>query len=428
MPSPTTFSAASNHATVAVGVSPAPDGLQVFGVRGLPDFRPGDDLVAAIAGAAPWIVDGDVLVITSKVLSKTEARLIPSPADPEERDLFRRQLIDAETVRLVAQIGKTKIVQNHLGLVAAAAGIDASNVHADEIALLPTDPDGSAAVLVQAFAARGVRIGVVITDTQGRAWRAGVTDVAIGAAGIVVLDDHRGGIDEHGNHLVVTQVATGDEMAAAADLVKGKLSAVPVAVLRGLNAAGGNTHSGGGRELIRPTDEDLFRLGTDLALEQGRRFAATAGAIESTFGEGLVDVGTLQSCVEQTLSLVRPSIGDGVELLMTQGDPQIVVATAVVSPAAADAAAAETEAAETEDSVMPATARAGAALQVLRGLLAAEGIAAHWLSPLPEIPMLPAHRAVAAAIEVRLPHPDTPLAEIARAPHKNPVPHPHPHP
>lgn len=403
-----------DHATRAVGVSPAPDGLQVFAVTGLPDFRPGDVLVAAIAGAAPWIVDGDVLVITSKVLSKTEGRLIASPADPEERDLFRRQLIDSETVRLVAQIGKTKIVQNHLGLVAAAAGIDASNVHVDEIALLPTDPDGSAAALVHAFADRGLRVGVVITDTQGRAWRAGVTDVAIGAAGVAVLDDHRGGVDEHGNHLVVTQVATGDEMAAAADLVKGKLSAVPVAVLRGLNAPGGHAHPGGGRELIRPTEEDLFRLGTDLALEQGRYFVATNAAIEPPFGAGPVDVGTVRRCVEQTLHFIRPSIGDGVELLMTQGDPQIVVATATVANDPAN--------------VMPVTAKAGAALQVLRGLLAAEGIAAHWISPLPQIPGLPPQRALVAAIEVRLPHPDSALAEVARAPHKNPVPHPHPHP
>ncbi|MDQ6657060.1 MAG: coenzyme F420-0:L-glutamate ligase [Actinomycetota bacterium] len=416
MPSPTT-----DPGPVVVGVSPAPDGLQVLGVLGLPDFRPGDDLVAAIAGAAPWIIDGDVLVITSKVLSKTEGRLIPSPADPEERDDFRRQLIDAETVRLVAQIGKTKIVQNHLGLVAAAAGIDASNVHANEIALLPTDPDGSAAELVRAFADRGLRIGVVITDTQGRAWRAGVTDVAIGAAGIAVLDDHRGGIDEHGNHLVVTQVATGDEMAAAADLVKGKLSAVPAAVLRGLNATGSGTHSGGGRELIRPTEEDLFRLGTDLALEQGRLDAATTAAIESAFGEGLVGVATLQRCIGQTLSLIGPSIGDGVEMLMTNGDRQIVVATAEVPSPVPDQAS-------SAPAVMQAPAKAGAALQVLRGLLAAEGIAAHWLSPLPQIPRLPARRAVVAAIEVRLPHPSTSLAEIARAPHKNPVPHPHPHP
>lgn len=260
-----------------VGLSPAPDGLQVLAVRGLPEFRPDDDLPATIAAAAPWIVDGDVLVVTSKVLSKTEGRLVRSPTDPEQRDVFRRRLIDSETVRLVAQVGRTKIVENHLGLIAAAAGVDASNVHSDEIALLPVDPDASAAALVRAFADRGLRVGVVVTDTQGRAWRDGVTDVAIGAAGIQVLDDHRGGVDEHGNELVVTQVATGDEMAAAADLVKGKLSAVPVAVLRGLDAPGVDTFPGGGRRLIRPYEQDLFRLGTDLAIEQGRREATGAG-------------------------------------------------------------------------------------------------------------------------------------------------------
>jgi coenzyme F420-0:L-glutamate ligase len=267
-------------------LAPAPDGLQVLPVAGLPDFRPGDDLAAAIDRAAPWILDGDVLLVTSKVLSKTEGRLVPSPSDPVEKDAFRRTLIDEQTVRLVAQIGRTKVVENRLGIVAAAAGIDASNVHADEIALLPEDPDGSAAALVRTFAARGRRVGVVVTDTQGRAWRMGVTDVAIGAAGIRVLDDHRGGVDEHGNELVVTMVAVGDELAAAADLVKGKLSGVPVAVIRGLAApgldssdatSGADETSGaddpltdGGRRLIRPYAEDLFRLGTDLAIEQGR--------------------------------------------------------------------------------------------------------------------------------------------------------------
>jgi coenzyme F420-0:L-glutamate ligase len=267
---------AGTHGT---GAPPAPAGLQVLPVPGLPDVRPGDDLAALIAAAAGWIADGDVLVVTSKIVSKAEGRLLAAPPDPVARDAFRRRLIDAETVRLVAQVGRTKIVENHLGLVAAAAGIDASNVHADEIALLPVDPDGSAAGLVESFAARGVRIGVLITDTQGRAWRTGVTDVAIGAAGLPVLDDHRGGVDEFGNELVVTQVAVGDEIAAAADLVKGKLSGIPVAVLRGLDAPGlptGSDRAGvrdGGRQLIRPSDTDLFRLGTDLAIELGRRDA-----------------------------------------------------------------------------------------------------------------------------------------------------------
>src|SRR6195952_3484401 len=239
------------------GLPAAPAGLQVLPVTGLPDFRPGDDLAAAIAAAAPWIVDGDVLVVTSKIVSKVEGQLIASPTDPVARENFRRELIDTETVRLVAQMGRTKIVENKLGIVAAAAGIDASNVRLDEIALLPEDPDSSAADLVAAFARRSISIGVVITDTQGRAWRNGVTDVAIGAAGVRVLEDHRGGVDAFGNELVVTQVGLGDEIAAAADLVKGKLAGVPVAVIRGLLAPAPGPDLGA-RSLIRPYDEGLF--------------------------------------------------------------------------------------------------------------------------------------------------------------------------
>ena len=217
-----------------VSDAPAPAGLRLLPVTGLPEFRPGDDLADAIASAAPWLADGDILLVTSKIVSKVEGRLVTSPTDPDERDALRRRLIDAETVRLVAQVGRTRIVENRLGIVAAAAGIDGSNVHADEIALLPVDPDESAARLRAEFAGRGLDIGVVITDTQGRAWRLGVTDVAIGAAGVPVLADLRGDVDAHGNELVVTQVAVGDELAAAGDLVKGKLAAVPVAVARGL--------------------------------------------------------------------------------------------------------------------------------------------------------------------------------------------------
>ena len=176
-----------------------------------------------------------MLLVTSKVMSKVEGRLVPSPTDPDERDALRRRLIDDESVRLVAQVGRTKIVENRLGIVAAAAGIDASNVHGrrDRPAArsIRTRPRPA---LRAAFAARGLDVGVIVTDTQGRAWRLGVTDVAIGAAGIRVLADHRGDVDAHGNELVVTQVAVGDELAAAGDLVKGKLGRVPVAVARGL--------------------------------------------------------------------------------------------------------------------------------------------------------------------------------------------------
>ncbi|WP_051267153.1 coenzyme F420-0:L-glutamate ligase [Nakamurella lactea] len=372
-----------------LGASPAARGLQVLPVTGLPEFRPGDDLAGELAAAAPWIVDGDVLVVTSKVLSKCEGRLVPSPTDPEQRDAFRRNLIDRETVRLVAQVGRTRIVENHLGLIAAAAGIDASNVHTDEIALLPVDPDGSAAALVSAFADRGLRVGVVITDTQGRAWRDGVTDVAIGAAGVSVLDDHRGGVDEHGNELVVTQVAIGDEMAAAADLVKGKLSGVPVAVLRGVDATGGRSHPGGGRQLIRPHEQDLFRLGTDLSIRHGHREGARLAALDLDFAAEAVNSAEVDLWIATARGVTPLVLRAGLEIRAVPGtDPVVVVAAA--------------DPQEEPAGLPPAGVRAGAALQVLRGIAIAEGLAARWLTVLPDDTGLPADFTALAAIEIGL--------------------------
>ena len=209
--------------------------VELLPVPGLPEFRPGDDLAAALATAAPWLRDGDIVVVTSKVVSKCEGRIVPAPSDPQARDDLRRKLIDAEAVRVLARKGKTLITENALGLVQAAAGVDGSNVGSTELALLPVDPDGSAATLRARLSEQlGVTVGVLITDTMGRAWRNGQTDVAIGAAGVGVLHAYAGAHDAHGNELVVTEIAMADEIAAAADLVKGKLTGIPVAVVRGL--------------------------------------------------------------------------------------------------------------------------------------------------------------------------------------------------
>jgi coenzyme F420-0:L-glutamate ligase/coenzyme F420-1:gamma-L-glutamate ligase len=124
--------------------------IELLPVRGLPEFHPGDDLARALAVAAPWLRDGDVVVVTSKVLSKCEGRIVPAPADPQERDTLRRKLIDEEAVRVLARKGRTLITENNIGLVQAAAGVDGSNVGSTELALLPLDPDGSAAALRQA--------------------------------------------------------------------------------------------------------------------------------------------------------------------------------------------------------------------------------------------------------------------------------------
>ena len=277
--------------------------IEVLPVTGLPEFRPGDDLAAALAAAAPWLRDDDVVVVTSKVLSKCEGRIVPAPADPEERDTLRRKLIDEEAVRVLARKGRTLITENNLGLVQAAAGVDGSNVGATELALLPVDPDGSAAALRAGLRERlGVTVGVVVTDTMGRAWRNGQIDAAIGAAGLTVLHGYAGAHDVHGNELVVTEIAVADEIAAAADLVKGKLTGIPIAVVRGLALRDNGSNA---RTLLRPGEEDLFWLGTEeaiaLGLEKGlsqaqllrrsvRRFNAEPvppGIIEAAVGEAL---------------------------------------------------------------------------------------------------------------------------------------------
>ncbi|MFD9737869.1 coenzyme F420-0:L-glutamate ligase [Umezawaea sp. NPDC059074] len=279
-------------------------GIEVLPVPGLPEFRPGDDLGAAVAAAAPWLRDGDVVVVTSKIMSKVEGRLIAVPSDPEERDAVRREWVLAESVRVLARKSRTLITQNRLGIVQAASGVDASNVAGDEIALLPVDPDGSAAALRADLAARlGVTVGVVVTDTMGRAWRVGQTDAAIGSAGLAVVHRYRGQVDSQGNELVVTEVAVADEIAAAADLVKGKLGGMPVAVLRGLSIEDDGSTA---RELTRPIEEDLFRLGTSEAIEQGRAEAVLVRRSVREFSGEPVDPAVLRWAVGAALTAPAP--------------------------------------------------------------------------------------------------------------------------
>ncbi|BBH66230.1 hypothetical protein ACTI_29150 [Actinoplanes sp. OR16] len=245
--------------------------LSILPVTGIGDVTAGDDLAELITKAAPWLADGDVLVVTSKIVSKAEGRLVEVPADGPEREEARQQVLAGETARVVARRGPTTIVQTHHGFVMAAAGIDASNVDKTHLVLLPADPDASARALRDDLAERGLDVAVIISDTMGRAWRNGLTDVALGAAGIGALRDHRGEFDPYGNELTLTQMAVIDELAAAAELVKGKSDKVPVAVVRGYSWAGAGS---GARELVRDTASDMFSLGTAEARAQGLRDAA----------------------------------------------------------------------------------------------------------------------------------------------------------
>ena len=278
--------------------------VELLPVPGLPEFRPGDDLAAAIAAGAPWLRDDDIVVVTSKVLSKCEGRIVDAPIDPEARDALRRKLIDAEAVRVLARKGRTLITENALGLVQAAAGVDGSNVDSAELALLPADPDGSAAALRSALRdCLGVTVGVVVTDTMGRAWRNGQIDVAIGAAGLTVLHGYEGTVDRHGNELIVTEIAVADEVAAAADLVKGKLTDIPVAVVRGLRLRDDGSTA---RTLVRAGEEDLFWLGTAEAISLGRRQAQLLRRSVRRFSAEPVAPEIVEAAVAEALTAPAP--------------------------------------------------------------------------------------------------------------------------
>ncbi len=232
------------------------DGYVVLPVRGLPDVRPGDDLAGLLVEQIA-LQEGDVVVVTSKVVSKAEGRLLPAGDD---REATRLRAVDAETARVVARRGTTTIAQTRHGFVLAAAGVDASNVRPDEIALLPVDPDASARLLREDIRRlTGCTVAVVVSDTMGRAWRVGQIDQAIGSAGLAPIRDARGTSDTYGQVLAVTEIAVADELAGAAELVKGKADGVAAAVVRGLALPDDGRCASA---LVRPAGEDLFRLGT----------------------------------------------------------------------------------------------------------------------------------------------------------------------
>jgi coenzyme F420-0:L-glutamate ligase / coenzyme F420-1:gamma-L-glutamate ligase len=241
--------------------------MELLAIDGMPEVEPGDDLPALIAGRFP-LRPGDILVVAQKIVSKAEGRIRRlSEIEPGEQakslgaeiahDPRLVQAILDETKRIVRK-ERVLIVETHQGFVCANAGIDHSNVPGeDSVTLLPVDCDASADRLREGLRLRtGMEVGVIISDTFGRAWRVGIENVALGAAGIPVFADYRGQLDDHGKELNVTVVAIADELAAAAELVQGKTARVPVVVIRGYRAEG---PPGRGQDLVRPSDLDLFR-------------------------------------------------------------------------------------------------------------------------------------------------------------------------
>ena len=289
--------------------------LALHAPDGVGEVVPGADLAALVAGALE-LVDGDVVVVTSKVVSKAEGRLVEGARDDAVR---------AETVRVVARRGPVTIVENRLGLVMAAAGVDDSNVSVGTVALLPLDPDASASRLrARLHDIAGVNVAVVVSDTAGRAWRLGQTDIAIGVAGLAPLESYAGRTDGYGNPLAVTEPAVADELAGAAEVAAGKLTGRPFVRVRGLGARvlPVGVDGPGARAVIRPRDLDLFALGARDAV-----VAAVGGDTAEAFGP-------TSSAAELVDALARCHITttrDEARILVAPSDPAAQARVALVA-------------------------------------------------------------------------------------------------
>ncbi|WP_435299776.1 coenzyme F420-0:L-glutamate ligase [Timonella sp. A28] len=245
--------------------------FSVWSPEGIGEVMPGDSLADLILNYCPHLENGDIVCVTSKIVSKAEGRLV----DAHDRE----DAITQETVRIVAQRSRPngpplRIVENKLGLVMAAAGVDASNVPAGKVLLLPENPDETARSIRSSIYERtGRNIAVLISDSAGRPWRDGLTEIAIGCAGILPLEDYRGQQDTFGQQLTVTATALADELVCAAELVKGKTSGRPLAVITGkAECVLPITVDGpGARSLVRLGENDLFSMGTAEATEYGQR-------------------------------------------------------------------------------------------------------------------------------------------------------------